>query len=891
MPGWIAWLVRRVCSDERVEDVLGDLEELHGRRRKRLGSIAWFGAIAWLGTFVDLGRFVFTLAISHLGEWLRTAGSAAVVFELKLALRLLRKQPLLNLVALFALATGIGLANLGVTFADASFFSDLPYHNGDRFVRVEVHDAISGQRVRGLPHDLVRLLQDEATTLDLLAGKDHEQLNLFAPNGEVDTVTGVVMSPMAFEHLPARPILGRVLEIGDDEPTAPPVVVIRESLWRSRFGTRSSILGEALDVGGTPRTIVGVLPDTFEFPNSPQLWVPLDRPTWSGTSDTTGLGIELFAVLADGTTLAKARAELSTLGARFDSAHGADRPLRLRAVPYTEPWDPAGTAAAMALFLFVLALVLLVIAAQVGHLFLVRTSSRASELALRSALGAGRPQLVAQLGGEVAVLVALASVVGFVASNRFLTWIRRSLDEAPFWLVLDPSLRTLGLLFGFSLLTAWAAGLAPALRATAVNQDEALRSGGRGVSRPLWGRFGSTVTVLETALSVALVGAALVVGRGAAAHFAPEVPLPDGEVLTAHLRFERPIPPEGFGGDSGAWAEEQLRDVRRATLEALEALPGVVAVGSISALPGEPSHRWRTELEADPVAEFPPPSFRAPAAAVLPGALEALGAKARSGRLFEPRDLLPEALPVVVVDQGFVDLHFAGRNPIGRRLRLLPDSGDESVGPWREIVGVVPELGLDIVDPGRNGGFYLPMGVSRSLDLLVRVEGDPATYAGPIRRAVGAVASTTTLRRVQPLEDVARETAFALSALGGSLVSLGLSALLLAWLGMFAVTSLGVVQRTREIGVRVALGASRSQVLALLSRRALGQMALGSVLGAVVAMLVIEMVRRVEPGIGPGGGRDLVLVALCFAVGALLACWLPARRALRIRPAEALSAD
>ncbi len=921
LPAWARFVLRVAIPDLRREDTSGDLQELHDQRVQRWGRFI----ASWV-TSMDAS----VVAAAFLIESWRDAWRAADVgfswFDLKLGLRLIKKQPLLNLAALVALASGIGLANIGLTLVDAMVFSRLPYEGGERYLMIESYASENGRRVRTPDPARFHFLAERATALDYVGGKDHEQLNLFYGPDDMERVTGVVISPGAFRFLPVQPIAGRLLTDADGDRGAPPVVMIRESVWRLRFGRRMAAIGSALDVGGVERTIVGILPDHFEFPNSPRVWVPLDNQALGGTTEAIAPGVEIFGIRSQQSTWPSAQQEIEALSRQYEQETAGVSELRLRVVPYTHAGE-TGIWTAAAAFMAVLVLVLLVIASNVGHLVMVRSASRTSELAVRSALGAGRGRLVGQLFAEVAILVSLASVIAFLASNVALAWFRESMDEAPFWLRLSPSPRTLLGVAIVALLATVAAGLVPALAATQTRLERALRSSGRSFSGHGFGRFGSTMTVLEMAMSVALVGSSLIIARGALSYMHPNLDVPVDEVLTAHIRVEQPQSPTvsqggtvsqgntvsqgstvsedgtveaGMAqgdlakGDIVAWQRAAVVKTRNAMLAAVREVPGVVAVGATSSLPGDDSHPWPIQVEPaqgadglDQGAVMP-----APVVAVLPGYLEAVGAEPIMGRFVTEADLAADAPPVAVVNEPFIEEFFAGQNPIGRRIRVQPNDGEGAAPPeWREIVGVVADLGLSVANPELRAGYYVPMGSRRAVDVAIRVQGAPMAFAEAVRLAITRVDPRITLRRVQPLSEVTRKAAFNQSVFSGGLILLGSSALWLSLVGMFTITSLAVTQRTREIGIRTALGASSREILSLVSQRAMRHLALGSVLGAGVGMLLMQGVRAMGTG-GPAGEPwELLGVALVLGWTGTMACWIPARRALHVSPAEALRAD
>lgn len=878
-------LVRIAVTESRRDDVAGDLEELHRNRTARLG-----GFLAWWVTSFDAGLVAFEFLVHRWKEREKMLGNWITWPEVRLGLRLIKKQPLLNLAALIALATGIGMSNVGFTGVDTFLFSELPYEAGERFLRLEFYDRESGRRVTQLDPARYHLLAEKAGSLDYLGGKDHEQLNLFYASGEVERVTGVEISPDAFRFLPARPLAGRLLLEADGEPGAPPSVMIRESIWQARFGRSPDIIGSTLDVAGKDRIVVGILPNDFRFPNSPLVWVPLDNRSLGGTTRAVPAGVEIFGIRSPDSTLESVREQVEILSRQFEASSPGALKLDLRVVRYTQESNEEEMLPVMGAMIVVLILVLLVIASNVGNLMMVRTASRSAEIAVRSALGGDRKRLVAQLFGEVAILVSLAALLGFVASNVALLWLAESFEEMPFWIEFSPSPRTVLAASFVAFLAAGAAGLAPALKATRQDVGEALKSGARSLSGLRLGRLGSTMIVLEMTISVAMVGAALVLTRAAFNYISPDLDLPSGEILTAEVRMERPRPAEPVG-DLAQWQAQSLAGTRTAALEAMRGIPGVASVGATSSLPGNKTSPFMTLVESEP-GEIATSANLANVVGVLPGFMETLGAEPILGRFIEEADLLAGAPQVAVVNERFVRRFLGGRNPLGRRIRMVAERDHADSRPeWIEIVGVVQDLGMSVADPGMAAGYYLPLGSSRGFEVAIRVQGNPMSFAGPLMKAVGTVDPTITVRKTVLLEDAASEHALSLSLFGGALILLGSAALVLSLVGVFVITSLTVTQRTREIGIRAALGASSRSILTLVARRAMAHLLIGAGLGAGLGALVLQATNSVDAGIPAGAPWELPGVALVLGLAGVAACLLPGRRALRVNPSEALAAD
>ncbi|MEM6796338.1 MAG: FtsX-like permease family protein, partial [Acidobacteriota bacterium] len=427
-------------------------------------------------------------------------------------------------------------------------------------------------------------------------------------------------------------------------------------------------------------------------------------------------------------------------------------------------------------------------------------------------------------------------------------------------------------------------GLIPALGATRAASIGRLGSGfgpsrGRGGG---FGRAGATMTILEMGLSVALISGSLMMAKGLAGYADGVLEVPEDRILTARLVAPTPAP--------GAPADFQSlpASLRRAA----DGIPGVLAFGITSSLPRTDAPARPVEIAHEAREAAGPAPAAAPIVEVRQGFLEALGARSLVGRLFEERDFADGALPVAVVNERFVDQFLGGRAAVGRRIR---GPGSERTGEDREweIVGVVPELGLSVADPDRAAGFYVPMArVPQAFYVTLRTSDKPATVANALRRAVAEVDPGVRVLKVLPLPLVGREERSFFAGLGSSLVAMGGLALLLSLIGIYSMTTLTLGRRTREIGIRLAIGATGREVLAVVLGAAAKYLTLGGLLGAVLATGFLTVQDRIfvvrlpaeDPWIVPA------VVALLAAAG-LLATWMPARRALRIEPSEALRED
>jgi len=780
--------------------------------------------------------------------------------EVRLALRLIVKQPILSGTVILALATGICLATMGFTVRDEVVNSTLPYQAGDRFIRINLVNRESRRLDPAV--EVYHAIRDRATTLQHVGAAAGRPFTVTHDSGDVESIIGASITPRSMTWVEAAPVIGRTLIEADGEPGAEAVVVIRDSLWRRRFGGDAGILGRSMVIGAQPYTIVGVMPDTFQFHNSGELWMPLDEATLGGSAR------RVFAVLRPGETYQTVSAELDQIR-RDATRSGTPAEERVLVRSFTGEGDEAGVA--MSAIVFVLVMVLMVVASNVATLIFARTWSRAPELVVRTAVGAPRTRVVGQLFVEVLLLASIAASIGVAGAYAALRYLRHAFEGIPFWVTLEPNPRVIVFVVLLTVLVSVVSGLLPALRVTRHDLRNTLQTG-RGFAFGGFGRVGAVLLVVEIALSIALLNGAVTMAR-AFTSFVEDIPaLPKDRVLTAQL---------------GRIRAAEHRDK---VVAAARTLPGVVAAGAGEHLPRlyPPPRMTAVEpLPGEPVMASQP----APGHAVGEGFLEAIGGRPVMGRIFTSIDFIEGAAPVVVVNEPFVAKFLGGRNPIGRRLRIDDRRPDAAAPPWREIIGVVPDLGLSVGDPALTAGFYIPVRNEMLWFLAVRTSVDPMTLVAPLRTALARVDPDLQLQEVRTIEEAGYEERVFLSAVATALTAMGGMALMLSIVGIYALLSFMVTRRTREIGIRIALGARDWQVLRSITGGATIYLLIGGLLGSALGILFAQARAVILVSIPAPGVRMPATIFLTLAIAGLTACWLPARRALNIRPSEALIAE
>ncbi|HET6681998.1 MAG TPA: ABC transporter permease [Gemmatimonadaceae bacterium] len=822
--------------------------------------------------------------------------------DVKLGLRMLLKHPMLSLAAVFALAVGIPVG-LAPSHIARALEAPLPGDADDRVRAIRFWDPLSSG-VAPTWDDEFTFWQATLHSFSSLAAFRTSTYNVSLADGPSAPAAGALLSASAFNVLRAGPLLGRVLDSGDFAAGAPDVVVIGYALWSSRFGRDPGVLGRSIRIGRTLHTVVGVMPDGFRFPANEELWLPLRLASVGGVDERTP--VRVLGRLADGVSVQQAQAELSSTGVppliNADDAAERSR-LRPEVVPFGLLYLglPAGGLDSLTEFRFVQMLMfvlLLVACGNVAMLVFARTATRFRELAIRTALGASRSRIISQIFVETLLLAVVAAGVGVLVVNWALAHVNLAAlageSALPYWLSLDVTPATVFSALALAAVSATVAGVAPAIAIT----GHAFSRNIRDRSGVHFGGLTSALVVADIAVSVAAVGMALAISAHAtdlqAANRATGIAA--SEYLAVEFRL--PADDRGFtGARADLGARDRLRARlaadQRALVAALEQEPGVkrVAVGDV--LP-RMEHRSRPyELEGVDHAPDAPRRWTR-LARVDAGFFDALERPILSGRNFVRTDAEQDA-QVAIVNTAFVERVLEGRNPIGRRVRF-PLAADTGSAAWYRIVGVVGPLGVDMLNAERGEAVYLPAapGTINPMQLGVHAVTSPASLTGRVREVARTVDPDLVMGRVSVLSDVRQGDWYLVMGLAAGLVLLVGVLIALATSGLYAMLSLSVSERTREIGIRAALGASRPSLLATILKRSLLQIGLGAAIGLpIAARFVFELT-----GTPDGGGSVLRSMALALGLSAgivalvgLSSCLVPTRRVLAIEATEAIRAE
>ncbi|HEX8119431.1 MAG TPA: ABC transporter permease, partial [Pyrinomonadaceae bacterium] len=803
--------------------------------------------------------------------------------DVRFGARTLGRNPGFTLAAVLTLALGVGANTAIFSVVNELLLQPLPYRDAERLVLLWERSP-GGMSQNPTSRANFRGWREQGTVFEGMAAFSDRSFALTG-DGEPEEVSVQLATPELFRVLGVEPILGRTLSEEDARPDSPPTVVLSYGLWKRRYGADPAILGKRLTLNGVPVTVAGVLPQTFKWHirtnantgRPPEIWTLLAMPT-EGPA-TRGRSIFVVARLKPGVSLPQAEAEMKAIHARleqdapqFNKGYGTEViPLRDQLVGNVRP--------ALLVLLGAVGFVLLIACANVANLMLSKAAAREKEIALRTALGASRMRVVRQLLTESLLLSLLGSLLGLLVA----WWGIKALaaisprDVANLQGV-GLNLTVLGWTLAVSLLTAAVFGLAPALEAARVDLNDALKEGSKGAGGQggRGGRLRGALVVAEVALALVLLISAGLLLKSFDRLRHVDAGFDTGNVLTMALR-----PP------SGKYRENrQLVTFFRQAAERIRAVPGVRAAGVVNFLPLHGGIGARTDytVEGRPA----PPPGHAPSTLVRVadgGYFGAMGIPILRGRNFTEAEEA-EARHVVLISESLARQHFPGEDPIGKRI-TVPMSEKPAA---TEIVGIVGDVRYESLTDEAQPAVYLPPAELPYpfMTFVVRTAGDPASMAPAVRRELGAIDPDQPVSDVQTLSQVMADT---VGRARFNTLLLGLFAglaTLLAAVGIFGVMNYSVALRTRELGLRMALGAQPGRVLLLVLRQGLVLTLIGIGIGLLGALALTRLMSSLLFGVEATDPATFAAIVLLLAAVSLIACYVPARRATRIDPLIAL---
>ncbi len=787
--------------------------------------------------------------------------------ELRYALRTLRTNPAFTIVALLTLALGIAANTAIFSVVNAVLLRPLPYKDPERLVFIWGSNPRIGREEASLPDFLD--WRSQSTVFEGVAGLAPRSFTFTTKEG-TDRIIGFGVTANFFSVVGVEPVLGRSFRQEEDRPGGDRVVILSHGFWERRLGADSKMLGTSLTLSGETYTVVGILPRSFRAPNDPELWTPmaLDPARFGRRSDF----VIVIARLKNGVSLRTAQVEMTTIAQRLQQQYPQTNTLWTAEVVPLHAHLVRDIRLPLLLLLGAVGFVLLIACANVANLMLARAAVRRREIAVRAALGAGRARLIRQLLTESVVLAVAGGLLGTILA----AWgISGLLAAAPSDLPrIDVTIDRVvfGFTLGVSLLTGLLFGLAPALKASKLDLTESLKDDSRGSIGGRGARLRTALVAAEIALSVVLlVGAGLLIRSFWRLQAVPSGFRADN-VLTLRLvqastRYSEPV---------------QFAQFYAQVLERVEGLPGVRAAGFINAVPLSGSNtNFGFAIEGRPP-QPPGQNLTADFRVASPDYFRVMGIPLLKGRSFTAQDHT-QASRVALINEATARRHFPDQNPLGQSIRID--------GPPRLIVGVVGNVKHASLASDMEADIYVPYqqaGRVRSLTVVVRTEGDPIQLAGAIRREVQALDKEVPVFSVRTMQAVVEASLAQRRFIMTLLAIFAVLALILAAVGIYSVVSYVVTQRTREFGVRLALGASRSDVARLVLRQGLGVVAVGVAIGLAAAAGLTRVMGTMLFDVRPTDAATFVGVPALLAIAALVASYLPARRAAKVDPIVAL---
>ena len=805
----------------------------------------------------------------------------SIIKDIRYGVRGLLKHPGFTGLIVITLALGIGASTAIFSVVDSVLLRRLPYTTASRIVAIQELNP-AGKRVQVTSANFLdwraqnsvfeNLAAIKQTTSNLALSDSAERIELAQTNANFFDVFGII------------PRYGRLFIPQDEQAGHEPVVVVSHALWQRRFGSDPSLVGKPITLDGKNFTVVGVAPSGFQYPDKTEIWVPplkLVPELWPNqdVTQTRGMGyLAAVATMKPGVTLPQAVAEMETITTRLRQQYPNTNNRRFNRVVSLQEHLVGDTNKLLWLLLGAVTFVLLIGCANVANLLLASGASRHKEMAIRSALGASRARVVRQLFTESTVLALTGGLVGLLIAYWGVAGITKLLPgNFPRLNEINLNLRVLGFTFAASVLTGILFGLVPALQISRPDVQEAIRETGRGVSgNRRQNRFRQALIVFEVALSVVLLVGAGLLFRSFLRLQSVNTGFVSEHVWTAKLT------PSGPSYKKQADFDKFYSQV----LQKVSVVPGVQDAGVINTLPLDKGPTAGFRIDGRPITtpdKWPSANYRA----VSPNYFRAMGIPVLQGRAYTDRD--NEKSPrVMIVNQKLADEEFSGENPIGKRITFGGTDNNQPV--WFEIVGVVADVrSLELrEEPTAEVYFASLQDYWPSMSLVVRSNAEMANLSASVRQIVNEVDKSVPVSNVQMMDHVVSAS---ITQPRFNLFLLGLFstvAMLLSAAGIYGITAYTVTQRTHELGIRIALGAQVGDVLKMILGQGMAVIGVGLVIGLAAAFALVRLLRSFLFGVGEKDPFTFVAITVLLLFVALLACYIPARRATKVDPLVAL---
>ena len=793
-------------------------------------------------------------------------------------LRLLAKEPLFSLTAITIVGLGVASVTAIFSVVYGVLLKPLPFPDPDRLVQIWTHspryarDAVSAADRRDW--------QAENTVFtDIALYNPLANFNLTDGDGAPERLLAGRISANSHAVLGVVPALGRPFTEDEDEVGHERVAILSDGLWRRRFGADPAIVGRTIRLSGVPHEVVGVMGPDFPYPERPyDLWVPLTVNPREMTREIPPFGLRSVARLRPGVTIEAAQRQMDLIAARLAQRHPMNKDVGIVLVPLRNNLVDDVRVALYVWFAAVSCL-LLIAALNLAALLSARAAARTREIGVRLALGASRARVAAQMIAESLPLLVIGGAVGIMAAAVAVQWF---VAAAPPTLPRADSIGIHGAVVAVSVLVLLAAGLAatllPAAQTRSVDLTTAMREGGRGAAgSPRQSRLREGLVVSQIALSVPLLAAALLLARSFSAVVSIDPGFTADRLVSVHLAIPR----------SKYRTDERIAQLETQLLDRMASVPGVRSAAIVNRLP---LSGYSSNLTVEFDDREPRPSLYG-SRVITPGYFQTLGIPLLAGRTFDARDTADAPL-VAIVDEQVARQRWPGQSAIGKRMRQ-PARGATPATPWMEIVGVVGHVkheGLDVESLGQIYWDYRQRPQDRMV-VVARTDADPAATIAAIAERVREIDPEQPVYDARPLDEVVRRSVGQrrlAMLLVGAFASISL---VLCCIGVYGVMAFGVARQRREFGIRLALGATRAAVTRAVVRRGFGLAGAGIAIGLVMAVILTRGMQSMLFGVSATDSASYALAIVALLLVALLASYLPARRAASIDPVETLRTE
>jgi putative ABC transport system permease protein len=876
---WFNTLLARIRALLRRDLILQDIDEemrthieMETEANRELGMAPEEARLSAAKSFGNVG------SIRDLAYEVRGGGLMETLWQdLRYSGRMLLKHPGFTLIAVLTLTLGIGANTAIFSIVNAVLLRPFPYQAPEQLVMLA--ESSSGQRGGSVSYPNFVDWRDQNKVFDSVSAVRSNESYNFTGAGEPERLKGRIVSAGFFSLLGIKPLLGRDFLAEEDRPGANPAVIISHGFWTRRFGNDPGVVGKQITLNNQGYTVVGVTPQGFQFGTDADVTIPIGLSAERFKARGADPGVNVVARLKPNVSQEQAETETNVIYARLEQQYPQSNTGRRAYLTSLHENFVGDVRQPLLILLGSVALVLLIACANVANLLLVRASARRREMSVRVALGANRWRIIRQLLTESLMLALIGAALGILLAHWGTTFIASQLPEGiPRLNEAGVDARVLAFTLGVSLVTGLLFGLAPALQASRLNLTEALKEGDRGSSggrQPLR----SLLVISEVALTLTLlVGAGLLIQS-----FRRVLQVDPGfepqNLLTMQVSVNNTD-----GRQVAAFFEQWQEKVR--------GLPGVKATAVSNGLPLGVVNHPAFFIEGRPL----PESGKEPVGiryTVSPGYFETMGIALTRGRVFTAQDTRDTPL-VAIIDEALAQQHFQNEDPVGKRMSQSP-----SGSPSYEIVGVVRHVEQDNLD-GQSSmppQFYLnfnqipldrlPTQVRR-INLLTRTDVEPSSLVSAVREQIAALNKDQAVFNVRTMEDIVGQS---IAPRRFSMLLLGVFAtvaLALASIGIYGMMSYAVAQRTREIGLRMTLGAQSGNVLRLVIGHGMKLALAGVGLGLVASLALTRTMKNLLFGVSATDPLTFTGIALLLALVALLACWVPARRAAKVDPMVAL---